>query len=66
MLKQQGKMTKVTRNLSVTVKNVLTVIANIAMITTLARQKKGKEAPQQDANVATVTRNSDATTIKII
>ena len=54
MLKQQGKMTKVARNLSVTVKNVLTVIANIAMITTLARQKKGKEAPQQDANVATL------------
>jgi len=62
-------MTNVTRNLSVTAKDVLTVIADIAIITTLARQKKGKEAPQQDANlanVATVTRNSHATTIKII
>ena len=62
-------MTKVTRNLSVTAKDVLTVIANMAIITTLARQKKGKEDPQQDANsanVATVTRNSYATTIKII
>ena len=52
-------MTKVTWNLSVTAKVVLTVIANIAIITTLARQKKGKGAPQQDANlanVATVTR----------
>ena len=61
-------MTKVTRNSSVTGKDVLTVIANIAIITTLSRQKKGKEAPQQDANsanVATVTRNSYATTIKI-
>ena len=62
-------MAKVTRNLSVTAKDVLTVIANIVIIVTLAWQKKGKEAPQEDANlanVATVTRNSHATTIKII
>ena len=49
-------MTKVTRNLSVTAKDVLTVIANMAIITTLARQKKGKEDPQQDANSANVAK----------
>jgi len=49
-------MTKVTRNLSVTAKDMLTVIANMAIITTLARQKKGKEDPQQDANSANVAK----------
>ena len=49
-------MTKVTRNLSVTAKDVLTVIANMAIITTSARQKKGKEDPQQDANSANVAK----------
>ena len=51
-----SKNDKSNKDLSVTAKDVLTVIANIAIITTLSRQKKGKEAPQQDANSANVAK----------
>ena len=51
-----SKNDKSNKDLSLTAKDLLTVIANIAIITTLARQKKDKEARQPDATSANVAK----------